>query len=90
MTEHPDVHDCSDVLAQVYQFHDHALSEDEADAIREHLMACEPCLDRYDVEHALRILIRRCCTAERAPDTLRVRVRAQITSTTVIITDEFR
>lgn len=90
MTELHQTHDCADVLDRVYRFHDRELSEAEADAIREHLMACEPCLDRYDVEHALRILIRRCCAAERAPETLRLRVRAQFTTTTVIVTEELR
>lgn len=79
--------DCSQVLARVHEFHDHALSEDEADEIRAHLIACEPCLDRYDVEEAMRLLIRRCCSSERAPETLKLRVRAQISSRTVIVVD---
>ncbi|MDQ7993300.1 MAG: mycothiol system anti-sigma-R factor [Propionicimonas sp.] len=75
---------CSHVLERVYQFHDQALTEAEATEIRQHLMACEPCLDHYDVEQAMRLLIRRCFDAEHAPDALRMKLRATYT---VVVTD---
>ena len=56
----------------------------EADEIREHLLACEPCLDHYQVEDAWRLLIRRCCAGEKAPDGLRLRVRATYTRTVIV------
>lgn len=77
---------CSHTLNRVYQFHDQALTEEEAAEIRHHLMACEPCLDQYDVEQALRLLIRRGCGSEHAPDKLRMRIRASF-SRTVIVND---
>ena len=77
-------HDCGDVLRNLYTFHDHELSDAEADEIREHLLACEPCLDRFQVEEAMRVLIRRCCSAEKAPDELRLRVQATWTRTVII------
>ncbi len=77
-------HDCGDVLRNLYLFHDHELSDAEADEIREHLLACEPCLDRFQVEEAMRVLIRRCCSAEKAPDELRLRVQATWTRTVII------
>ncbi|PFG16833.1 mycothiol system anti-sigma-R factor [Propionicimonas paludicola] len=78
MSEHQhDLHDCSSVIEQVYAFHDNELSAEEADEIREHLMACEPCLDRFQVEEAMRVLIRRCCREDLAPDGLRVRLQAK-------------
>ncbi|MGV8909083.1 MAG: mycothiol system anti-sigma-R factor [Propionicimonas sp.] len=82
----PDFEDCTDVLRSLYAFHDNELSVAEADEIRQHLMACEPCLDHFQVEDALRVLIRRCCAEEKAPEGLRTRVRATY-SRTVIITD---
>ncbi|MCA0252223.1 MAG: mycothiol system anti-sigma-R factor [Actinobacteria bacterium] len=75
---------CEHILEQLYQFHDHELTEAEATEIREHLMACEPCLDRYDVEQALRLLIRRCCAAQAAPETLRMRIRTTVTRTVIV------
>ena len=75
---------CGHILQRLYEFHDQELTEAEADEIREHLLACEPCLDRYDVEQALRLLIRRCCSGQSAPDTLRMRIRTTITRTVII------
>ncbi len=79
--------ECSQVLDRVYEFHDHELTEEEAEEIRSHLMACEPCLDHYDVEQAMRELIRRSCASQRAPEGLRVKVKASFTRT-IIITDK--
>jgi len=85
MSEHShDLHDCTSVIQQVYAFHDHELSAEEADEIREHLMACEPCLDRFQVEEAMRLLIRRCCREDLAPEGLRVRIQASYTSITEV------
>jgi len=75
---------CSHILDRVYAFHDHALSEDEAAEIRRHLMACEPCLDHYDVEQAMRVLIRRCFHTEPAPDALRLKLKATYTRTVTV------
>jgi anti-sigma factor (TIGR02949 family) len=80
----PESEDCTDVLKHLYAFHDKELTAAEADEIREHLMACEPCLDHYQVEDAMRLLIRRCCSAAKAPDDLRLRVRATYSHTVVI------
>ena len=77
--------DCTDVLRNLYAFHDNELTPAEADEIRQHLLACEDCLDHYDVEAALRLLVRRSC-CEAAPESLRIRVRATY-SRTIIITD---
>lgn len=82
----PDFEDCTDVLRSLYAFHDNELTQAEADDIREHLMACEPCLDHYQVEDALRLLIRRCCAQTKAPDELRIRVRATY-SRTITLTE---
>ena len=85
--KHTGSDECSKMIDRIYAFHDHELCVAEADEIREHLLACEPCLDRFDVENAMRVVIRRCCSGEHAPDTLRLRVRTSFTRT-VVITEE--
>jgi anti-sigma factor (TIGR02949 family) len=82
MTE-PD--DCAKVLKQVYQFLDNELDTASGDAIREHLAACEPCLDEFDVEQAVKSLVHRCCGNDRAPETLRARIVEISTIRTTII-----
>ena len=80
----PEFHDCSEVLEHLYAFHDHELSDEEADHIREHLIACEPCLDRFQVEEALRTLIRKCCNSDaKASEDLLVKVRATFARTAI-------
>jgi anti-sigma factor (TIGR02949 family) len=76
--------DCAVALERLYEFLDHELADADADAIRAHLDACEPCLDAYGVEEHIRSLVKRCCTGTRAPDALRVRV-TQVTTMTVIV-----
>lgn len=66
--------ECREVLVRAHLFLDGELPEDEADAMRSHLMSCEHCMDHVDAEQSVRALLRRCCIAERAPETLRVRV----------------
>ncbi len=75
--------DCSAALARLYEFLDNELDNADADTIRAHLAACEPCLDRFDAEEQVRALVKRCCTSTRAPETLRVRVTQVITMTVV-------
>jgi anti-sigma factor (TIGR02949 family) len=74
--------DCARALDHLYQFLDREITEADADLIRAHLDACEPCLDAYAVEEAVRAVVRRSC-AERAPDGLRVRL-SQITATVIV------
>lgn len=77
-------HECAEALARLYEFFDNELAEADADAIRAHLDACEPCLAEFGVEEHIRTLVKRCCTSERAPDTLRVRV-TEVTTMSVVI-----
>lgn len=84
MSDLPANEACDRALQRLYEFHDHALTEAEADEIREHLLACDPCLDRYGVEQALRLLIRRCCSGQSAPEGLRLRIRTTITRTAIV------
>jgi anti-sigma factor (TIGR02949 family) len=74
--------DCVKVLKQMYQFLDKELDTASGDAIREHLAACEPCLDQFDIEQAVKALVHRCCGNDRAPETLRAKVMLQMTTVT--------
>jgi anti-sigma factor (TIGR02949 family) len=71
--------DCEQVLERMYEFLDHELDTATGDAIRQHLAACEPCLDRFDVEQALRTLVRHRCGGDVAPSHLRQKIVTQLT-----------
>ncbi|MBT0768077.1 mycothiol system anti-sigma-R factor [Kineosporia sp. J2-2] len=70
--------DCSKVLDQVYEYLDGEMGEAELAQIRVHLEECSPCLQQYDLDVALKALVRRCCR-ETAPADLRERIMVKIT-----------
>ncbi len=72
--------DCEHALEQVYAFLDHELDAGSARVIREHLAACEPCVDSYDLEVMVKSLIRRSCGGEIAPAELRSRIIVSLTT----------
>jgi mycothiol system anti-sigma-R factor len=84
--DHDDVHDhdvhdhggnCDEALAELYTFLDGELTEQKRSAITHHLDDCSPCLEIYDFEAELRLVIKHRC-ADAVPDTLRSRVAEQL------------
>ena len=82
MTERDEAHDheveCAMVLARVQEFLDHELDSATEDAVREHLAACEPCMDQADVWAAVRALVKRACPPPEAPATLVTRINFRV------------
>jgi mycothiol system anti-sigma-R factor len=74
----PDDEDCAQVLDRVYEYLDGELGPVDLDRIREHLDECGPCLRQYDLDVALKALVRRSCR-ESAPADLRERIMVKIT-----------
>jgi mycothiol system anti-sigma-R factor len=72
--------DCADVVQHVWKFLDSELDEPSAHAIRQHLAACEGCLDRFDVEQAFKSLLHRSCGGDVAPSSLRAKIVTQLNS----------
>ena len=79
--ERPDdasLDDCEHVLERVHEFLDNELDDASGDAIRQHLSDCEPCLDAFDVEQAVKSLVHRKCGNETAPSHLRAKIITQM------------
>jgi len=70
--------DCEHVLERVYEFIDNELDSASGDAIRRHLSDCEPCLDKFDMEQAVKKLVARRCGGDTAPAHLRDKVLGQL------------
>jgi len=70
--------DCAQALARVYEYLDGELSPADLDKIREHIDECGPCLQQYDLDVALKALVRRSCQ-ESAPADLRERIMVKLT-----------
>lgn len=79
----PEDPDCAQVLAQVYEYLDGEMSAQDLIKIREHLEDCGGCLRQYDLDVALKALVRRSCGCEQAPADLRQRIMVQISQVRV-------
>lgn len=69
---------CEEALDRLEEYLDSEMGELDAGRLREHLQGCTSCLGEAELEQRFRALLRRSC-CETAPETLRVRVRTEIT-----------
>jgi mycothiol system anti-sigma-R factor len=69
--------DCQAALNELYTFLDGELTDARRSLIAHHLDDCNPCLEIYDFEAELRMVIQKRCQ-EEVPETLRLRVEAQL------------
>ena len=90
--EHSDAHpggtagECADFLEQIVYLIDNELDAADIAAVKVHLEACSPCLERYDLQRTVKAIIARSCS-ESAPQELRERVLLKIREVQVRITD---
>lgn len=76
--------DCVQVVAEVWTLLDGECTQEDKDRLRHHLENCPECLRHYGLEERIKTLIARKCGGEKAPNSLRERVRLQISRTTII------
>jgi mycothiol system anti-sigma-R factor len=65
--------DCEQALRTLYYFLDGELTQERKLAIQHHLDECSPCLEAFDFEAELKIVIARSCR-DQVPERLRRRV----------------
>lgn len=56
-------------------FTDRELSDEEVVEVRQHLDDCPPCKDRFIFEGDLKMLIKLSCGQDKAPESLRTKLR---------------
>jgi mycothiol system anti-sigma-R factor len=64
---------CEQALAELYTFLDGELTAEKREAIAHHLEGCNPCVEVFDFEAELRMVISKRC-AEPVPEELRLRI----------------
>jgi mycothiol system anti-sigma-R factor len=80
--DHPESDsNCEQALAELYTFLDGELTEERRALIGSHLDDCNPCLEVFDFEAELRMVIKQRCR-EEVPEELRVRIEAKLRSVT--------
>ena len=72
MDEH-DHSNCEEALQELYTFLDGELTVEKREHIRVHLDDCNPCLEAYDFEAELRLVISTKCK-EAVPDSLKQKI----------------
>jgi mycothiol system anti-sigma-R factor len=82
----PSNEDCADYLERIVYFLDNELDAADCSAVRLHLDACNPCLEKYDLQRTVKAVVARSCS-EAAPQELRERVLFRIREVQVRITD---
>jgi mycothiol system anti-sigma-R factor len=80
--------DCSEVLHRVYEYLDGEMTQADTVKIRSHLEECGPCLKEYDLDQALKAVVKRSCACEEAPVELRTSIMARITTIRLQISEE--
>ena len=65
--------DCFEAVHLLYHYLDGELTDDRRREIQAHLDDCLPCLEAYDFEAELRMVVARKCKDE-VPETLRIRI----------------
>lgn len=74
---------CDEVLQRVYEYLDGEMADLDCAKIKVHLEECSRCLDEYQQDELLKAIIRRSCACEAAPEQLRTRILASITTVQV-------
>ncbi|HEY6533092.1 MAG TPA: mycothiol system anti-sigma-R factor [Acidimicrobiales bacterium] len=76
--DHDHATDCEAALAEIYTFLDGELTQEKRVLIAHHLEGCNPCIEAFDFEAELRIVISTKCR-EEVPESLRVRIAQKLT-----------
>jgi mycothiol system anti-sigma-R factor len=66
--------ECQEYLAEVHEFLDGELGGERRTVVQLHLERCGPCLDAYDFEAELRVVVSSCCREQELPQGLRDRI----------------
>lgn len=72
---------CDDALHEIYEYLNGEMTDERRALIAKHLDDCSPCLEAFDFENELRLLVARRCH-EEAPEDLRRRIADAISGCT--------
>ncbi|GAA4473309.1 mycothiol system anti-sigma-R factor [Rhodococcus olei] len=76
--------DCSAVIADVWLMLDNECDDRTRARLQRHMEDCGSCFEAYGIEAKVKSLLARKCGGEHAPDSLRQRLRIQLSQTTII------
>jgi mycothiol system anti-sigma-R factor len=69
--------ECNETLRELYLYLDGELTDSDRVHIQQHLDDCSPCLEAFDFEAELRLVVRNRCV-DQVPESLRNRIARAI------------
>lgn len=69
--------DCTETVERLYTYLDGELTDERRLEIKRHLDDCPPCLEAFDFEAELRLVISNRCK-DHVPEELRIRIHAAL------------
>ncbi len=75
----PSALDCSEALLRAFEFLDGEMEAGDFAKVRAHLDACAECLRQYDLDHMVKLMVKRACAPEPAPTNLRATIVSRLT-----------
>jgi mycothiol system anti-sigma-R factor len=79
--------DCSEVLLRVFEYIDEEMTEEDCARVSAHLEECGQCMDEYHRDVLIKALVRRSCSCEPAPPSLRMQIMTRITMVSFDVRD---
>ena len=79
--------DCTETVLRIFEFLDGEMSPDDCRRMQAHLDECGPCLREYEMDQALKMVIKRSCGCETAPVELRTTILRRLTMIRIETTD---
>ena len=71
--------ECSEALLRLFEYLDGEMGPDDARKIQAHLAECGPCFKQYNLDQALKAVVKRSCASEAAPVELRMTILQRLT-----------
>jgi mycothiol system anti-sigma-R factor len=76
--------ECAELIAEVWTLLDGECTPETRKKLQQHLDECPPCLQLFGIEEQFKALIATKCSGDKAPESLRQRLRLEIRRTTII------
>ena len=73
------VTDCTETVLRIFEFLDGEMGPADCARIQSHLDECGPCLREYQLDQALKMVVKRSCGGEQAPLELRTTILHRLT-----------
>jgi mycothiol system anti-sigma-R factor len=76
--------ECAELIAEVWTLLDGECTPETRQKLKQHMDECPPCLRLFGIEEQFKALFATKCSGEKAPESLRERLRVEIRRTTII------